>query len=406
MLLFLHPLGLHSMKRLFILLTLLCTFTLSWAQLNLSDSLQISLLTVSPGEEAYSCFGHTGIRIKDLRFRQDIVFHYGVYNYSEPHFIWHFVLGECNYMMGGVYTSHFLAENREKKLNVTEQVLRLDSTQTASLVGALLENYRPQNRNYRYNYFFDNCSTRPFSIFNKWIDIQYDTTWVEDVTLRDMVQEMTGRDTWLFFGISMVIARRADLPTSFTEQMFLPKYLCRALDNASVGNQPFVKERHVYPFGDSSTHTDAAFGWLNPTFICWFFLLIGGTLTWLSRRSKGTQDTWRKALLAYDITWLVATGIAGCIAWFLNFFSLHPAVDNNINCWWLLPTNLLFATIIGIKKAEKVRHIYFFIIFAAEFIYLLLLTQGQYCHPAFIPLLIVIASRSFLGYIESKHPSK
>jgi hypothetical protein len=188
--------------------------------------------------------------------------------------------------------------------------------------------------------------------------------------------------------------------------MFLPKYLCRALDNASVGNQPFVKERHIYPFGDSSTHTDAAFGWLNPTFICWFFLLIGGTLTWLSRRSKGTRDTWRKVLLAYDITWLVATGIAGCIAWFLNFFSLHPAVDNNINCWWLLPTNLLFATIIGIKKAEKVRHIYFFIIFAAEFIYLLLLTQGQYCHPAFIPLLIVIASRSFLGYIESKHPSK
>ncbi|MBQ7239004.1 MAG: DUF4105 domain-containing protein [Bacteroidales bacterium] len=394
------------MKRHLSSLLLFFVFVLCRAQLTLSDSIQISLLTVDPGPEAYECFGHTGIRIKDLQTKKDIVFHYGVYDYSEPYFLWHFVLGECNYKMGAVYTSHFFQEYRERHLNVTEQILRLDSVQTKNLVQALLINYQPENRNYRYNYFFDNCSTRPYSIFNKWVDIQYDTTWIDKQSLRDMVREMAGASSWLDFGIALTIAGRADQPTPFTEQMFLPKYLCKALDNASVQQQPFVKEKHIHSFTPSSSPKSNGGGLLSPVSICWFYLLIGLVLSYYQIKVKNRSKAAQRMLLSFDISWLILTGIAGVIVWFLNFFSLHPAVDNNINCWWLLPTNLLFATIIGIKKAEKVRHIYFFIIFAAEFIYLLLLTQGQYCHPAFIPLLIVIASRSFLGYIESKHPSK
>ncbi|MCR5395683.1 MAG: DUF4105 domain-containing protein [Bacteroidales bacterium] len=392
------------MKNLFTLLILLCFGISAQAQIRFSDSLQVSLLTVDPGPEAYECFGHTGIRAKDLRHKQDIVFHYGVYNYNEPHFIWHFVLGECNYRMGGNYASDFFDEYKQRELNVTEQVLQLDSAHTSELVHALAVNFLPRNRNYRYNYFFDNCATRPFHMLNRWAEIKYDTAWVQPITLRDMLQEMTGRGNWLDFGISLVVAGRADQRAWFTEQMFLPKYLCKALSNAHTDGHTLISNEVIHnnkPESAISAPTSSTM--TSPLAVGLIMMIIGLILTTLRYTSNKGQNVIQKALQIYDTTWLTVTALAGCIVWMLNFFSLHPAVDHNLNCWWLLPTNLIIIAFIWIKKAEKVRLIYFFIIFAAEIIYILLIScNDQYYHPAFTPWLVLIAVRSVAHIIDRR----
>ena len=155
-----------SMKHLLLtaFLTLLY-FLPARAQIIFSDSLRISVLTCTPGPDAYERFGHAALRVLDLRNPQmDVTFHYGVFSFHTPHFIYRFVKGETDYQLGALYTSDFVAEYRERGLGMTEQCLQLDSAQSQSLVERLLINYRPENRTYRYSYFFDNCSTRPYRL--------------------------------------------------------------------------------------------------------------------------------------------------------------------------------------------------------------------------------------------------
>lgn len=397
------------MKKFSLLLIVLSSLINCKAQIIFSDSLRASVLTVSPGVGAYERFGHAGFRIQDLRNDQDIVFHYGVYNYNEPNFIIHFVQGLCNYKMGACYTSDFIRQHQTRHLQLTEQELWLDSAQVKSLTNALLVNFEPQNRNYRYNFFFDNCSTRPFQMISKYClsqtngsvtTVAYDTAWVEAKTLRDMLQEKTLHGNWLDFGISLAIAARADKPATFCEQMFLPDYMAVAIDHASFDGHALVKSKNVLtPYGqDIIDEINNPGPWLlSPMAVTSLIFLLASIflIFWIKTQNISACSK------IFDSTLLLATGITGCILWFLNFFSEHPAVDNNANCLLFLPTNLLIIPIIWIKKAEKVRRIYFFIIFAAAIIYIIVRALlGQYCHPAMIPLVAAIIIFS-LKYLKS-----
>ena len=364
------------------------------AQITFSDSLRISLLTASPGVGAYERFGHTAFRIQDLSDGKDIVFHYGVYNYNEPNFIMHFVQGICNYKIGANYSESFIADYRHRRIRLIEQELNFNKNQKSRLVDALIENYRPENRDYRYNFFFDNCATRPFDMINQYAGpVVYDTLWVTDKTLRDMIQEKTMKGNWLDFGISLAVAGRADQKTTFREQMFLPDYLSIALDNASIDGLPLVNSTHeLTPYGNdiSSALHDNGPWYLSPLAASCLFLILSLVVTLANFRSKKRTVVSR----VFDSTWLLLTGLTGVILWFLNFFSEHPSVNNNLNCLLFLPTNLLFIVIIWLKKAEKVCRIYFFIIFAAVLLYIIVhATMTQYLNPAFIPIALAIIIR-------------
>ena len=236
------------MKRFFLSLIILASSLLSAkAQIIFSDSTEISLLTCDMGADSYERFGHTGVRINDLKSGQDIVFHWGVYDFSEPYFVLKFIKGITDYQIGACYTSDFIRQYKRRGLGMSEQKLDLNSQQRAQAIAAILDNYRPENRRYRYSYFFDNCATRPFDVINAATGnaIVYDTTWIAPVTLRDLLQEKTSTNNWLDFGISLAVASRSDRRASFREQMFLPDYLARAYDNASIDGHKLVKGEPV-----------------------------------------------------------------------------------------------------------------------------------------------------------------
>ena len=385
-------LPIHVMRRLLLGILFAFLFLTTKSQIRFSDELQVSLFTADPGKEVYECFGHTGFRILDKKTGLDLIFHYGVYDYTEPNFIWHFIEGVCSYKMAACYTQELLADYNRRQIKVTEQVLSIDSAQTATLTKALLENYLPQNRDYRYNFFFDNCATRPFDMITSSTPVRYDTTWIQPVTLRDMIHEMTGTGRWLDFGIALAVAGRADQQANFREQMFLPKYLREAVAHASIDGRPMVAtERQINKAKTAPREEDFILDRLLSPMSTAILMLVVSLLLGVK---EFRQRKINVASRTFDSIWLLASGIAGCIIWFLNFFSQHPAVDHNLNCLWLLPTNTLFIAFIWLKKAEKVRRIYFFIIFAAVIIYIVsICVSVQYCHAAFIPMIIAIALR-------------
>lgn len=403
----------RSMKQ--ILLTALFALLLltpARAQLQFSDSLRISLLTCTAGPDAYERFGHAGVRIKDLKQESlDVTFHYGVFSFNAPHFVYRFVKGETDYMLGALPTLYFVEEYRERGLGMTEQTLRLDSAQAQQLAERLLINYRPENRTYRYSYFFDNCSTRPYHLLNAATNnvISYDSAWVNAISLRQMVQECTGLGNWLNFGIALAVAGRADRQTTYEEQLFLPGYLSKAVDHATipinVGDEtvqlPLVTDSQtLLTMRDDVAQAIAAPDPVAPRTVLGVLLMIGAVLmamvSWKRRANARSAGRWEIALRSYDTLWLTAVALTGCIVWFLNFFSLHPAVDHNLNCLWLLPTHLIAAGLIWVKRCQKVCSYYFGITFALVIVYVVAdWITGQYCPPEFLLLLATILLRSF-----------
>lgn len=372
------------------------------AQFQFSDSLSVSLITCGQGRQVYERFGHTAIRIQDLRKGDDLVYHYGVFSFNTPNFVVRFVKGETDYQLGIDYTKRFLSRYDARGSQVFEQQLNLSQEQIKKLVTLLEINYLPQNRTYRYNYFYDNCATRPFNLLNKATgdSLRYDTAWVKPLTYREMVRQYTHEDNWLDLGITLCIAQGSDRPTTFRQQMFLPEYLYAALEHTTtpegeplvassrlltgaqaLNAQPTGAGTSTLPTQDKDQNAaDEDFSLLAPTHVALAVLLVSMWLLFLELKArKSPEKGHRKLQIAgnlFDTLLLLATGCAATIIWFLNFFSEHPTVENNLNCLWLWPTNLLFSLLIWIKSLQKVHRIYFFINFAAILIYMVCVGMG------------------------------
>ena len=149
-------------------------FTTDAQTAHLSSHAQISLLTCSPcDDEVYALYGHTALRIQDTltingdKHFIDYVFNYGIFDFSKPNFIYRFAKGETDYILGVQDFEPFLSEYQMRGSEVSEQFLNLDFIEKEALWEALIINARPENRTYRYNFFFDNCATRPISMIEQ-----------------------------------------------------------------------------------------------------------------------------------------------------------------------------------------------------------------------------------------------
>ena len=137
---------------------LLNSITPSKAQL--SPSAQVSIITCAPGDELYSIFGHSAIRVNDSINQIDLVFNYGTFDFDTPNFYLKFMRGKLNYMLSMAPYDRFLFEYVYYKRSVWEQVLDLSEVEKNNLFQALIINAEPEHRNYHYHFFFDNCATR------------------------------------------------------------------------------------------------------------------------------------------------------------------------------------------------------------------------------------------------------
>ena len=333
-----------------------------------SDSVRVSLLTCEPGSEIYSLFGHTALRYENPSRKQDWVFNYGVFSFKTPNFVMRFVRGETDYQLGVVPFAYFEAEYGLRGSSVYQQELNLTDTEKARLFALLEENYLPKNRTYRYNYFYDNCTTRARDKVEEAIEgkVVY-PEGDKSKTFRDIIRQYTDGHEWSAFGIDLCLGAEADEPIDERRQMFAPFYMLDFAREAMIHRadtvMPLVKketkavdvsekradvfEKHA---GVLEKREDVflpspmacAVAWLVMTLLVMMWSLRRGKIPWL-----------------WDILLFGAQGVAGCIIAFLFFFSVHPTVGSNWLLVMLNPLPLLYLPVMvykGIKGKKDVFH--------------------------------------------------
>ena len=283
----------------------------------LSDQARISLLTCTPGHELYARYGHTALRVLDPANDIDITFNYGIFDFNTDHFYWKFVKGETWYQLGVTPMKWFLLEYEQTNRPVYEQVLNLNPEQREAIWQALVENYRPENRYYLYNFVFDNCATRPYLLIEKALGepIISDFTGHTGTTYRDFIRQYTGALTWSNAGINLLFGPRADKPMSSEQRLFLPEELMYYLQEARLSDgTPLISESNIAPFEIARTpwYTSWPFG------LVLYFMMVC-LISWFDRR----RDRWSWGLeLAIGIPYILLL----VIVTFLTFFSCHPLV--------------------------------------------------------------------------------
>ena len=296
-----------------------------------SDSIRISLLTCAPGTEIYALFGHSAIRYEHPALQRDWVFNYGMFSFSEPNFVMRFVKGETDYQLGVIPYSYFEAEYAERGSSVYQQVLNLTAEEKVNLVKALQENYLPANRVYRYNYFYDNCTTRARDKIEECIDgkVVY-TTPTHEVTFRDIIHEYTEGHEWSEFGIDLCLGADADKPIDLRQQMFAPFYMLEAARGAMIQRGdtlvPLVKEE--FKVVDVVRTPEPGFP-ISPMAGACVLLAVTMVVVGVGVRNGHISCIWDGFLFGLQ-------GIGGCVIAFLFFFSVHPTVGSN---WMLVLLN-------------------------------------------------------------------
>ncbi|MFA6872739.1 MAG: DUF4105 domain-containing protein, partial [Bacteroidaceae bacterium] len=200
-----------------------------------ADTLRVSLLTCAPGQEIYELYGHTAIRVQESLTGNDVVFNYGVFNFNAPHFIYRYVRGETDYMLAVAPFSFFMEDYIKRGSAVYEQELNLSQSDLWKLVDALNENCQPENRVYRYNFFFDNCATRPRLQIEAAVGgyVKYEDD-LNIETFRQAIYKCTENHLWARLGIDLCLGSGADREMTRLEKLFIPMSLKEAFSRAVI----------------------------------------------------------------------------------------------------------------------------------------------------------------------------
>lgn len=309
------------------------------------DSVEISLLTCEPHEEVYSLYGHTALRVHDPSRNMDVAVNYGVFDQRKPNFLLRFVFGLTDYTMEFYPMSIFLNEYIEYGSAVTEQILNLTNEEKEKILIALDDNYRPENREYRYNYFYNNCTTKARDIIVNNIvgKVIYQTPrqLQRDESFRELIHWKNDGYDWCAAGNDLLLGMGADVSTTTAERQFLPEILMNDFDFASIisadgAKRPLVKATHILnEHGENRASKISGFV-LTPTASAMLLLLIISIITICEGIRK------RKRLKWLDNTLFMVMGILGLLL-FAMIFSEHPTVRANLQIllfsplWLVLP---------------------------------------------------------------------
>ena len=329
---------------------------------NVSDSVRVSLLTCAPGSEIYSLFGHTALRYENPAKGEDWVFNYGLFSFDTPNFVYRFVKGETDYQLGVIPYRYFEGEYAMRESSVYQQELNLTEKEKENVIRLLRENYLPANRVYRYNYFYDNCTTRARDKVEQGIEGKVVYPESEKMcSFRSIVREYTAGHEWSAFGIDLCLGSEADEPIDERKQMFSPFYMLEYARGAMIHRAdtivPFVKEEKLLL--DFSSKDEGVFEKDEDVSLPspWTCALIWWVLTFVVT-ALGIKNG--KVYWLWDVLLFGAQGLGGCIIAFLFFFSVHPTVGSN---WLLMILNPLplfympFMVYKAIKGKTDVFHV-------------------------------------------------
>lgn len=323
-----------------ILLILLSVFLLEiHAQENIEETPQyeISILTIGPGSSLSDAFGHSGIRVIDRVNDYDIVFNYGVYDFNDPGFYGNFVKGRPIYSLGLNSFENFYRNYVNQSRQIIEQKLNLSEYQKKVLVNKLITNSKEENKDYKYNYFENNCSTKIGDIFNVLLEeeIRNEGLNLDNInsnSYRKLVYQHVVPNSWGALGIDICLGSVIDKNITDQDELFLPynlKLYFDKLGNSNIRNGDLVETSIL--FGEYIEYKETSFSPLYVLLILSLIIIIVTFLDYL----RITRNVF------LDIIILLITGLIGLLLVYLWFFSNHIASAWNYNLLWAIPFNLI-----------------------------------------------------------------
>jgi len=383
-------------KKIAFVITLFCFAEVLPAQADVSCRLRISLLTCSPGDELYSTFGHSALRVIDSEAHTDIVYNYGTFDFDDPSFYTKFARGKLLYFVSIDTIDGFLYEYRYFHRGVIEQVLQLSCPEKEKLVTALQENAKEENKYYKYDFIYDNCTTRLRDMVFNNSDGPVVTKNIlpkPGITFRNLIHDYLNKSGqyWSKLGIDILLGAPLDKKVSNNEAMFLPDYLLKGFDSTEItGHDLVMEKKHILiPVVQSERNS-----WFTPFTVFAILFLIICALSVFGNAAK--------FFAVFDFVLFFLTGVLGVLLLFMWFGTDHPECKNNLNLAWAFPLHFIGVFFLY----RELRWMKFYFLFNSVLLLALLLFWKwlpQELNAALIPVVCLLLLRSFARYKSGPH---
>jgi hypothetical protein len=376
-------------KKIFTLITSFLFFHILFSQ----DScrFQINLLTCTPGEELYSTFGHSALRVTDRLSGADIIYNYGTFDFDDPNFYSKFTRGKLLYFVSIDGFENFMKAYEYEQRGITEQVLNLSCQDQQKLVNALQENAKEENKYYKYDFVIDNCTTRLRDIVFKNSSGPVVTKNIRpssDITFRKLIHEYLNKSYqhWSKLGIDILLGDPIDKKITNNEAMFLPDYLMKAFDSTITNGKSLVLSKQEIL---KATVPVSKAPLLSPFAVFAVIFLLIAALTF--------TKTGNRFLALFDFILFFLAGTIGILILFMWFGTDHPECKNNFNIAWAFPLHFLIVFFI-FQRRNWLR--YYFLLNSIVLLLLLLCWRWlpQEMNNALIPVVALLLLRSVVQY--------
>ena len=355
----------------------------------LSNDTTAYLITCGPGTETYSIYGHSALRIVIREKHTDTVYNWGVFDFDTPNFAWKFAKGRLDYMISAETASSFLGVYVFEHRYVVSQKINIDSKEIQKLVEFVNENNRPENRKYRYDFFYDDCTTRIRDLLEKSIGekLKYPPEEKGKIpTFRDMVGKYQNPYPWLKFGVDLIMGSTADRRANFRDRMFLPLDMREELSEAVVqrsGKMIPLLQNPVVLVDFESPVVKKMF-LVSPPVIFTLAIILILILTGVIKN--------RKILRLIDIIIYLVFSILAVLMIFFNFFTDHEQMQWNLNIILLNPVIIVCFILLILNKTGIIWFRIVFVI-SAGFLVLHFILPQEF-NISFLLLAIILLIRS------------
>jgi hypothetical protein len=329
------------------LFLVLCPTGLAAEEKTEGEYLTVSIVEIGPGDEFFSWWGHLAVMVNDKLTGRSLCYDFGVFSFDDPRLVRNFLKGNLNYKIMASPARDELEWYIQNNRDITLYTLNLDSRQKEQIVRSLEQSVLPENRNYLYKIFTDNCVTRALLIIDKALDGKFVEKYKNEkgrLTLRGHAERHLYRSVVMYALLNFIMGEEVDRPSSRYEEMYLPSEFAAALvdftyEDADGNIQPLVNDVEKIntaigrPAVLPGPPRDKWYAFLAGVAGAAFFML----LTVFRKKNRGLRivlGVGQSIVISY---W----ALMGTILFYAMFFSNHTYTYNNINSMYANP--LLFA---------------------------------------------------------------
>jgi hypothetical protein len=332
------------------------------------DNLVIKLAVMGPGDELYFWWGHIGIIIEDRAGGKARFYDWGIFSFENENFFYNFAMGRLLYTCGSSSPERNINSYIETNRDITLYTLDLPPDKKAELKAFAEWNVQPENRDYYYHHFRDNCATRVRDILDTATGGAFKEKYGSApgrFTYRQNVRRHTWFNPFFDWFLNFLMGQDIDTPTTVWEEMFLPSEIgSRANEFTYTG--PNGAERklvsHVEVLnkavGRPRVLETPRRQWPRElAFSCLIAAALGFLLFLKHRERAGADTAWALSQGALGFFF----GGAGALLFFMTFFTNHDYTYHNINIIFAnplligaLPLGILYIT--GKSGQDKFKY--------------------------------------------------